>query len=278
LLNEEGEIEMFRKSIFVCLVLALSVPAYAVVYVYNVVTGVNGDWELSHDGHAPLFTTAALNDLTMVTAENNAGYYADGQMQGLGQLFTPTTDISSIGSISIKVESISAGDYGLNIYDLGPSSQYTNVQPDPLDLSSSSPIWSDSFSTNGVTTRQVIAMNINKPLDGLGNNFFDLHGGDKYAFVITETHQSATDGLIWIRGNPQTGHMMITTNGGGGDANIWKNIHDYGGSPRTDTANYRTATLALYGYGSSGDYVIPEPATMALLGLGGLALFGRRKN
>jgi hypothetical protein len=273
LLNEEGEIEMFRKLTFVCLVLALSVPAYGGVTVaYNVGTGSDGDWKLSNSGHAPLFTTAALNDPTMVTAEANSGGYPDGQMQGQGQLFTPATDIYSIAAISIKVAGMSAGKYGLKIYDLGPASQYTNVQPDPLDLSSSMPIWGDSFTTptNGVTTEQVIA--INNVKNGLGN-YIDLYGGEKYAFVITET---VSNGLAWIRGHPQTGHMMITTNGGGGDADIWKNIRDYGGSPQTDTANYRTATLALYGYGSSGDFV-PEPATIALLGLGGLALFGRRK-
>jgi hypothetical protein len=51
--------------------------------------------------------------------------------------------------------------------------------------------------------------------------------------------------------------------------NIWKNIRDYGGPPVTDTTNTRDFTFAIY--------EVPEPATMALLGLGGLAILRRKR-
>jgi len=152
---------MLKKLAFVCLFLALSVPAYATTMdvAWGMGPGADSNWHLDYSNNAPVFTTCALNGAGVNVGENNSGGYADGQLQGLGQMFNVTGDGYSVKAISIKISGFqAAGDYSIAIYDIGPSSNYTNVTPDPYDVSTKSPEFSAGFTT-GAQGTQVIAFN-----------------------------------------------------------------------------------------------------------------------
>jgi hypothetical protein len=255
---------MNRGISIICIVLALSMPAYAVTMTpyWNVGVGGDGEWKADISGHGPAYIACPLNVPDVIIIENNSGGYPDGQMQGLGQQFSLTSDIS-LKSISIKTGGISAGNYGMALYDIGPSSNYTSITPDPLDLSVLTPEFSATFSSTGLSTSQVVAFN-------MSGGTINLYGGEKYAFVITETVGYA---FTWLRSSPHTlNAMAITTMGGGSGMNIWKNLLDFGGPPQTDTARTRDFMFAIY-----SDNVIPEPVTMALLGFGGIIILKRKR-
>jgi hypothetical protein len=241
----ESRKDGIMRSVLVCLLLlvmaAMNVPAYAIDATWDLTDTQGTSWRLDNSGNAPVFQTDILanvgRDATGGTGEQNAGSDAYSYW-GLGQVFPIASD-ATIKCISIDISGIAAGDYGLAVYELGPTVDIATNMPDPMDLSASSvdysPLWTGSVTTSGSASGGLALFNL-----GAGETF-DVNADTKYAFVITET---TSTGLTWFRGGQLTlNGMMITTNNGGAGEGIFKNIRDYGGSPNTAV---RQASLALY--------------------------------
>jgi hypothetical protein len=172
----------------------------------------------------------------------------EGPINGvLSETFKVLSGPTTLDKIAITITSGGdANSYTLRLLDLGDMS--ANYKPatynDGTDLWGGSITW-----TCGGTGRTVYEF------DFTGAEEVALTVGNSYAFELT---RGSTGGMLWYRGGDDYAYGCMY------DGSATAGVRDW--IPRGAA---RTAGMAVY--------MTPEPATIALLGLGGLALLRRKR-
>jgi len=233
---------MLKKLAFVSLVLALSVPAFADSITWG---GSTAAWPAGS-----MLTTTNLPPSSGDTAYSPEGNGGPAQQQ-LAQTFTAPSDFT------MKAMAFTPGGGALAgvqfaLYDTGaPLPKQTG---NTINLNNASLVWSGTYDFPGSTTESLAAINLTAGVD--------LYSGEAYALVITEPTTVQNTYVLWYRNGGTTG-----TYAGG---QVYRGTSAL--NTIADIGNVREAGLAVYDHN-----ITPEPATMALLGFGGLALLRRRK-
>jgi hypothetical protein len=204
---------------------------------------------------APSFETVAAP--TFAAAEGNFGGTGN---NGLGQTFSLTTG-GTLSSIQIGLAGAPATTYGIALYDLG-------IAPPVPTTSSSFTVGSDLLSSGAAVTSFSMGAFTGSQVANLafsGADAVTLSANEYYMFVLmTGTAATASSTIQWTRGGSAgatfTGGQFFRANSGS------------------------TGFGALNGAIRQGDFAltvtaVPEPASIALMGLATLAgvMFIRRK-
>jgi len=231
---------MLKKLALVSLVLALSMPAFADSVIWG---GSTASW---YD--TPMITTTNLPPSSGDTAYSPEGNGGPAQQQ-LAQTFTAASDFTLL-AMAYAAGGAAQNGVKFSLYDIGLPLPKATGQT--IDLTTKTLLWENTFDFPGSAAESIAYINLSTGVD--------VYTGESYALVITET-TTAQNAFLWYRNGGTTGAYT------GGQ--VWRGSSTL--NVINDIGNVREAGLAVY------DHNVPEPATMALLGLGGLALLRRRK-
>jgi hypothetical protein len=251
---------MCKKLGFVCLVLALTMPAYAVT-----MTPIWGGGISAYANEMGNMLTST-NNRTRPSATGDYGWTQEGNWGPAGSQMQAMQVFAAPSSFSLKALSIelvgSAMDLTFELYDLGVDDGAWGT-PGTYDLTAAIPMWGQTVAFPGAATGVTCALNF----DGDG---FEVYEAESYGLLITAATTSQNQ-IMWVREAPDGGAGHAPLYNGGqmvrttGTLDVFNQVASWGP---------RDASLAAF---SSNITLVPEPATMALLGLGGLALLRRRK-
>jgi len=233
---------MNKKLIIFCLTLAVAALSLSAYGMTPINTGQVAAW-------TPTPTIALL--ATPNTATVNQGP-ANGV---ISETFTVLSGMNTKLDI-IAIDIAGSGDgnnpYTLRLVDLGDQSGAAPTPYKPATYAAGTDLWGGTVTWqywgSGQTTYN---------LDFTGAEEVTLTVGHTYAFELTGNTINTT--MVWARGG------NVYTYGSMYDGSATAGVRDY-----LPTGAPRTASMAVY-------LVVPEPATIALLGLGGLALLRRKR-
>jgi hypothetical protein len=221
---------------------------------------------------APVYTSIANSGLSGAST-GQGDPSLTGSYGLMGETFT-TGSAFTLASFSVllQINNITAPAYTVNLYNLGPagtvsvSSSTATYNPYTASPSSISLAFSDTV-TFAATSSEVQGT-----FSLAGADQVALSANEEYALEILTPSADGQNGLLWFRGSSVDPGGQMFSNGdglnsaGNGVRDTLAGSGQAGGAPRT-------GALALYGVAA-----VPEPASLALAGLGGLSmLFLRRR-
>jgi PEP-CTERM motif len=222
---------------------------------------------------APLYTSIPNSGLSGATT-GQSDPTITGSYGLMAETFTPSSSFT-LGSFAMlmAVNNPTIPTYTINLYNLGPagtvsvSSSTASYNPYASSPASISLAFSDTVTFGGSSGGEVQGTFTLPTADQV-----TLLANEEYALEILTPTNNGASGVTWYRATPADpgGQMFSGGDGlnsaGNGVRNTLAGNSQAGGAPRT-------GALALY--------TVPEPGTLALMGLGGflsMLAIRRRKN